>query len=86
MVMLAKGLSKQLAPYIRVNCIAPGYVDTALGPASDGFTNQQIAERIYLGRIAEPVDIAWAALFLASDAARHVTGSIYSVDGGGFKK
>lgn len=67
---------------IRVNAINPGVVDT---PMLSSLTASQLAERkalIPLGRLAQPEDIAEVAAFLASDAARYLTGSEITVDGG----
>jgi len=71
---------------IRVNGIAPGYIRTAqalsathsLGPAG----LEAAAKFIPLGRVGEPDDVADVALFLASDAARYITGQVLVVDGG----
>jgi 3-oxoacyl-[acyl-carrier protein] reductase len=86
MLVNAKGLSLELAPHgIRVNNIAPGYVDTDLGPASDGHKTEDIAAATILGRIADPRDIAHIALFLASNLSRHIVGETIVADGGGFQ-
>ncbi len=86
-VGLVRGLAVELARAgIRVNGIAPGYIRTAqalsrehsLGP--EGL--EQAASFIPLGRVGEPEDIAGVALFLASDAARYLTGQVIAVDGG----
>ena len=84
-VMLTKVLSFELAHYnIRANAIAPSWVKTELSKAgwSDPETYKQIAAKIPVGRWGEPADIASAALFLASDASSHITGSTIVVDGG----
>jgi len=83
--MLTKVLSFELAHYnIRANAIAPSWVKTELSKAgwSDPETYKQIAAKIPVGRWGEPTDIASVALFLASDASRHITGDIILVDGG----
>jgi NAD(P)-dependent dehydrogenase (short-subunit alcohol dehydrogenase family) len=69
---------------IRVNAIAPGWVDTALTSAlrDDPHRSAAILARTPLGRWAEPDDIAGAAVFLCSPAARFITGAILPVDGG----
>jgi NAD(P)-dependent dehydrogenase (short-subunit alcohol dehydrogenase family) len=86
MLVNAKGLSHELAPRgIRVNSIAPGYVETDLGPASDGHKSEDIAAKTILGRIADPRDIAHIALFLASDLSRHIVGETIVADGGGYR-
>ncbi len=86
-VGLVRGLSVEIAREgIRVNGIAPGYIRTAqalseehsLGP--EGL--EQAAEFIPMGRVGEPEDIADVILFLASNAARYLTGQVIVVDGG----
>lgn len=84
---LGRSLASELAPRrIRVNMVCPGGVDTALtrGAYPDD-PDRVIAEYAAvnpLGRIAQPEDIAQAMVFLASDAARHITGVALRVDGG----
>ena len=74
----------ELAPHgIRVNAIAPGVVDTA--QPRDGLTEDQIAklsDLVPLGAMAQPAEIADVAVFLSSDAARHITGQTLQVNGG----
>lgn len=78
-----KSLSKEVAPcQIRVNCIAPGFVATEMNRALSAETVAAIVEETPLLRAGEPLDIAAAALFLASDAASFITGQVLSVDGG----
>jgi 3-oxoacyl-[acyl-carrier protein] reductase len=84
-VALTKALALSLAPHgIRVNAIAPGLTDTA--QPRYGMTEQEIADRVSedipLGRIAQPADIARAALYLASDLSAFVTGQTIFVNGG----
>ena len=70
------------AQKIRVNCICPGPTRT---PMVDTSTPERLAHyrrRVPLGRIGEPEDIAWAALYLASDEGSMVTAAILPVDGG----
>ncbi len=85
-IMLTKALAQELAPHhIRVNAIAPGVVRTRFAQAL--WENDHIRERIEastpLGRLAEPAEIAGAAIFLASDAASYITGHVLVIDGGG---
>ena len=83
--MLTRGLARELGSYnIRVNAIAPGAVRTKMSERtwSDPERLKQVDADIPLGRIAEPIDIANVALFLASDASRHITGDTIVVDGG----
>ena len=76
---LTKSLARELAPHgVRVNAIAPGIIDTALTANHD----QSFVDAIPLGGKGEPRDVAEAALFLASDRSRHITGEILDVNGG----
>jgi 3-oxoacyl-[acyl-carrier protein] reductase len=86
-VGFVRGLAVELArDGVRVNGIAPGYIRTAqalseehsLGP--EGL--EQAAEFIPMGRVGEPDDIADVIVFLASEAARYITGQVLVVDGG----
>lgn len=84
-VSLTKSLASELAPYnIRVNCVAPGWVETDM--CSEVFENpdfrREVQESIPLKRIPTPDDIAGPILFLASDFAQHITGEVLNVNGG----
>ncbi len=84
-VMLTKSLALAWAAEgIRVNAIAPGYVETPINAEGrkDRAHYERIEARIPLGRWAQPDDIAGAAVFLASPAARYMTGTVLAVDGG----
>jgi 3-oxoacyl-[acyl-carrier protein] reductase len=83
-VGLTKTLALELGTFgITVNAIAPGATDTAINrKAYTAAVRRTYQERIPLGRIAAPEEIADAAVFLASDAARYVTGHELLVDGG----
>lgn len=67
---------------IRVNVVAPGTIDTPIGQGVPEFRRHLLKHRIPIGRAGHVDDIASACLYLASDAARYVTGSILAVDGG----
>jgi NAD(P)-dependent dehydrogenase (short-subunit alcohol dehydrogenase family) len=69
---------------IRVNAVAPGWVTTELsrGARENPERNAQIMSRVPVGRWADPAEIADPILFLCSDAARYVTGTMMTVDGG----
>lgn len=67
---------------IRANVIHPGMVDTPMQKELDEEARKAIAEWIPLGRMAQPNDIAYCALFLASDEASFITGAEIVVDGG----
>jgi 2-dehydro-3-deoxy-D-gluconate 5-dehydrogenase len=82
---LTKALANEWAPKgVNVNAIAPGYIATNNTAAlrADPVRSRQILERIPAGRWGEPDDIAGAAVFLCSEAARYVTGHVLAVDGG----
>jgi len=84
-MMLTRVLAVELASYnIRVNAIAPTTVRTKFSEVfwKDPEKLRQIESEIPLGRIAETSDIVGAALFLASDASRYITGHTIVVDGG----
>jgi len=78
-----KALAKELAARnIRVNAIAPGFIQTAMTDRMTEEQKQAIHESIPLKRLGEPDDIAKAALFLASDLSSYVTGQVLTIDGG----
>ncbi len=82
---LTKSLAIAYAPDgIRVNAVAPGWIATQLTQAlqEDRTHSEAILSRTPLGRWGEPADVAGPVLFLASDAARFVTGVVLPVDGG----
>jgi len=85
-VMLTRSLALNLAKFgIRVNGIAPGLISTAGVAAMDDNSAEnvkKVTNGIPMGRLGKPDDIAKVALFLASDAASYMTGSIVVVDGG----
>lgn len=84
-VQLTHAGALDLAPSgIRINAIAPGFIATNMtkGVLADEGFNSMIKANTPLGYVGEPDDIAQAALYLASDAAKYVTGTVIYVDGG----
>ncbi len=70
-------------PYnIRVNAICPGAIQTRIYPQPGSEVYQRQVAKTFLGRVGQPHEIGGAAVFLASDAASYVTGSVLAVDGG----
>ena len=78
----SRALARSVAPQIRVNVLAPGWIETAYGHALDPDVKQRIAAAIPLGRWGAPEDVAHAAVYLASDAAAYVTGQMLMINGG----
>lgn len=77
-----KSLARELAPFnIRVNAVAPGITNTDMVKRLPKEMIEPLIKTIPLGRIGEPKDIANAFLFLASDMASYITGTVLSVDG-----
>ena len=81
---LAKAMARELAPDgIRANAVAPGMVDTELLVGKiDEAGKRGVAQTTPLGRLATPLDIANACLFLASDLSAYITGVVLDVNGG----
>lgn len=85
LIMLTKETALELAVYnIRVNCIAPGIIDTPMNKEllQDPETKKKMEQRVPLKRIGKPEDVAKLALFLASDDSAYITGAVIPVDGG----
>ena len=76
-------MSKELASLnIRVNAVAPGFIDTDMTKSMDEKFYSKNLESIGMGRIGTPEDVAKVILFLASDLSAYVTGQTIGVDGG----
>lgn len=84
-VSLTRDLAAEWGKYaVRVNALAPGWIRTPMTSAlqNDPVRARKVLERVPLGRWGEPEDVAGAALFLASDASRYITGHTIPIDGG----
>lgn len=80
---LARTAARELGRHgIRVNVVAPGWIDTPLTAALPGELRQRALEETALERLGQPEDVAGAVLFLCSELGRHVTGQVLRVDGG----
>jgi 3-oxoacyl-[acyl-carrier protein] reductase len=83
-IAYTKSLAVELAPEIRINAVAPGWVDTDMSYEVLGDPKQraEVQRGIPLNRVPTAEDLAGPVLFLASDLARHITGEILNVNGG----
>ena len=80
---MTKAVAKELASRgVTCNAIAPGFIKTEMTDALPEQAKQRLQEAIPMGTLGEPWDVAQAALFLVSDAARYITGQVLVVDGG----
>lgn len=80
---LTRSLALELAPSgIRVNCVAPGCVETDMVRVLGEDTRRMLAEETPLGRLGRPEDVAEAVAFLASEKAAFITGQVLAADGG----
>jgi 3-oxoacyl-[acyl-carrier protein] reductase len=78
----SKSLARSVAPRVRVNVVAPGWIETSFGAGLDDDIRRAIAEATPLKRWGTPEDVAGAAVFLASPAAAFLTGQTIMVGGG----
>lgn len=81
-INLTYNLAIQFAPYINVNAVAPGWVNTEMNKELPKDLIQEETEKIYKKRFAEPEEIAKVICFLASDDAEYINGTVIKVDGG----
>lgn len=82
-VGMSKALAYEVASRnITVNCIAPGFISTAMTDVLNDKQREAILARVPAGRLGNPDEVAQAAVYLASDAAAYVTGQTLHVNGG----
>ena len=82
-IAMTKSMAYSFAPNgVRVNCIAPGVVETDMTAGMPDFAKKSVGDTIPMKRFGQPEDIANAFLFLASDDASYITGEVLRVDGG----
>jgi 3-oxoacyl-[acyl-carrier protein] reductase len=78
----SKSLARSVAPRVRVNVIAPGFIETSFGATADERWRRTVVESTPLQRWGTPDDVAGAAVFLTSPAAAFLTGQTILVGGG----
>src|SRR5262249_22974975 len=81
-----RSLAVSLAPTVRVNCIAPGWIRTAWGERASEVWQDRVVRETPLARWGTPADIAWLARFLASDQAGYITGQVINANGGAVRE
>ena len=79
---MTKSLAHSLAPFVRVNCIAPGWIQTKWGASTTPYWDNRAKSESLMNRWGSPKDVAGAALFLCSDQSDFISGQIISVNGG----
>ena len=83
LVGLTKAVAREVASRnVTVNALAPGYITTAMVDELSDETQAKILERIPMGRVGTPEDVAEAVVFLCSDGASYITGQVLTIDGG----
>lgn len=82
LISLSKNLANYFAPYVRVNTVCPGWVNTEMNKELDKEFIKKEKDKILLNRFAEPKEIAGVVAFLISDEAKYINDSIIRVDGG----
>lgn len=81
-ISLTMNFAVELSPYIRVNAVAPGWVNTDMNKEIDINYKKDLEEKILLNRFAEPTEVAKVIYFLASDDASYINGEVIKIDGG----
>lgn len=81
-ISLTMNFAVELSPYIRVNAVAPGWVNTDMNKEIDINYKKDLEEKILLNRFAEPAEVAKVIYFLASDDASYINGEVIKIDGG----
>jgi 3-oxoacyl-[acyl-carrier protein] reductase len=78
----SKSLARSVAPRVRVNVLAPGWIETSFGAGMDDRARRAVADSVPVKRWGTPDDVAAAAVFLASPGATYITGQVIAIGGG----
>lgn len=81
-IAFARSCAASFGPSIRVNCVAPGLIDTDMGSSMGADAMRRLADEAFLKRIGQPEEIAESVLFLLSERSSFTTGQTYVADGG----
>ena len=85
LISLTKSVAREFASRsITANAVAPGFIKTRMTEVIPEEMKQKLIEKILLGRMGDPADVARAVLFLSSDEASYITGHVLNVNGGGY--
>ena len=83
LIGLTKALAREVGPYnVRVNAIAPGYIDTDMIHGIKDNAKEEILKKIPMGKIGRAEEVGHVAAFLASNEAKYITGQVITIDGG----
>lgn len=82
LISVSNNIANYLAPYVRVNTICPGWINTPMNNNLDDSFKEKEKEKILLGRFGEPEEIANVVKFLISEEASYINNSIIRIDGG----
>lgn len=77
-----RSLAEEFAPHVRVNCVAPGLIQTTVTDRLDAAERDELTGRGFLKRAGQPQEVADAVVFLCSDASSFITGEVLAVSGG----
>ena len=81
-IAFSRSCAEAFGPTIRVNCVAPGLIETEMGSSAGAETIQRMADEAFLKRIGQPEEIAETVLFLLSERSSFTTGQAFVADGG----
>jgi 3-oxoacyl-[acyl-carrier protein] reductase len=79
---MSKSLAQSLSPAVRVNCLAPGWIQTDWGREASAYWNERAKRESLMDRWGRPEDVAEAACFLCGETAQYISGQVLSVNGG----